>query len=95
MGRKALREITTMVTPETLLRWHRTLVAQKWDHSADRQEQPGRPPISEEVKELVVRMAKENPSWGYDRIQGGLASLGHDLSDQTVGNILNVRDIVR
>ena len=93
VGRNALREITTMVTPDTLLRWHRSLVAQKWDHSAQRQKRPGRPPISDEVKQLVVRMAKENPSWGYDRIQGALANLGHDLSDQTVGNILKAHGI--
>ncbi len=62
LGRKALREITTMVTPDTLLRWHRTLVAQKWDHSAERQKQSGRPPISEEVKQLVVRMATTGSS---------------------------------
>ena len=48
----------------------------------------GRPRVAEEIERLVVRMAKENPSWGYDRIVGALANLGHRLSDQTVGNIL-------
>ena len=93
LGRKKLHEMTTIVTPDTLLRWHRTLVAQKWDHSAKRQNQPGRPPVSDEIKQLVVRMAKENPSWGYDRIQGALANLGHNISDQTVGNILKAHGI--
>ena len=53
----------------------------------------GRPAISDEVKQLVLRMAKENPDWGYDRIQGALANLGHEISDQTVGNILKAHGI--
>jgi putative transposase len=75
------------VTPDTLLRWHRTLVAQKWNYSA-RRHRPGRPPVAEEMRHLVVRLASENPSWGYDRIQGALANLGHHISDTSVGNIL-------
>ena len=87
LGRKALEEIATIVTPDTLLRWHRRLVAEKWDYS-ERRTNSGRPPVSDEVKQLVLKMAKENPTWGYDRIQGALANLGHHISDQTVGNIL-------
>ena len=87
LGRKTLATVATLVTPDTLLRWHRTLVAQKWNYSALRH-QPGRPPIAEEIRHLVVRLATENPSWGYDRIQGALANLGHDISDTSVGNIL-------
>jgi transposase InsO family protein len=64
------------------------LVARKWDYSDRRKKCPGRPAISQEIQELVVRLAKENPRWGYDRIQGALANLGHDISDGTVGNIL-------
>jgi hypothetical protein len=82
--RKLLGEIGTLVTPDTLLRWHRLLVAQKWDYSHRRHNQPGRPPIAAEVKELVLRLAKENPRWGYDRIQGALANLGQLISATTV-----------
>src|ERR1035438_3003963 len=77
-----------MVQPETLLKWHRQLVAQKWDFSSRRHAKPGRTPVSVEVEQLVVQFARENPSWGYDRIVGALANLGYHISDQTVGNIL-------
>jgi hypothetical protein len=73
--------------PDTLLRWYRELVAKKFDGSKFRKSM-GRPSIDEEIELLVVRMARENPSWGYDRIAGALSNLGHKLSDQTVGNIL-------
>lgn len=88
LGRKVLSEITTIVTPGTILRWHRELVAAKWDYSQKRQGKPGRPSISDEVAQLILRMASENPSWGYNRIQGALANLGHEVSDTTVGNVL-------
>ena len=87
IGRRALSELTTIVTPDTILRWHRRLIAAKWDHSEARKA-VGRPPIPEVVSKLVVRMAKENPTWGYDRIQGALANLGYEISDTTVGKIL-------
>ena len=87
LGRKRLEEVGTLFTPDTNLRWHRRLVAQKWNHS-DKRKPVCRPAVSQEVVELVLRMARENPSWGYDRIQGALANLGHEVSDQTVGNIL-------
>lgn len=93
LGWKRLKELGSMFTTGTLLRWHRELVAAKWDFS-DRREKPvGRPPVSDEVRELVLRMARENPTWGYDRIQGALANLGHIISDQTVGNILKENGI--
>ncbi len=85
-------ELTTIVTPDTILRWHRTLVAQKWDYSNDRKS-VGRPPVEKEIVDLVLRFARENPSWGYDRIQGALANLGHMISEQTVGNILKEHGI--
>jgi putative transposase len=88
LGRKALRGIATIVTPDTILRWHRHLVAAKWDYSDRRKTPPGRPAVSEEVQRLVLRLATENPTWGYDRIQGALANLGHEISDTTVGTIL-------
>ena len=90
LGRKALGEITTIVTPDTILRWHRQIVAAKWDTSDRRKKSPGRPPVSTEIEQLVLRLAKENPTWGYDRIAGALANLGHSISDSTVGNILRL-----
>jgi len=87
MGRKALREITTIFTPDTILRWHRQLVARKWDYS-NRRRPVGRPRFGKEIVELVLRIARENARWGYDRIQGALANLGYRISDTTVGNIL-------
>ena len=93
LGRKLLTEVGTLFTPDTLLRWHRLLVAKKWDFSQCRQPKPGRPQLAKEIQELVVRLARENPSWGYDRIQGALANLGHELSDTSVGNILKAHGI--
>ena len=87
LGKQALAEVATIVKPDTILGWHRKLVAQKFDGSQRRQA-PGRPPIDPELEALVVRMAQENRSWGYDRIVGALANLGLTVSDQTVGNIL-------
>jgi putative transposase len=88
LGRKVLESIGTLFTPDTILRWHRLLVAKKWDTSDRGKKKPGRPPVADEIRTLVVRLASENPTWGYDRIQGALANLGHTLSDATVGNIL-------
>ena len=76
-----------------MLRWHRRLVAQKWDYSDRRKKKPGRPPVPEEVTRLVLQLARSNPTWGYDRIQGALANLGHEISDTTVGNILRANGI--
>src|SRR6516165_9534414 len=87
LGRKALEEVACTAQPDTILGWYRRLIAKKFDGSRFRQ-RVGRPRIAEEIERLVVRMAKENPSWGYDRIVGALANLGHRLSDQTVGNVL-------
>ena len=92
LGRKVLMELTTIVTPDTILRWHRTLVAKKWDYSKKRKN-VGRPRVQQEIVDLVLRLARENPSWGYDKIQGALANLGHKVSDQTVGNILKEHGI--
>jgi transposase len=75
------------VTPATILGWHRKLVAQKFDGSRQRKAS-GRPKIDPELEALVVRLAQENRSWGYDRIVGALAHLGYTISAQTVGNIL-------
>jgi hypothetical protein len=78
LGRRALAEIATIVTPETLLAWHWKLIAQKYDGTAHRA--PGRPRTSGEIEALVVRMAEENRDWGYRRIEGALSNLGHDIA---------------
>lgn len=70
--------------PDTILAWYRKLIAQKFDGSKYRR-YPRRPSISREVTELVLRLARENTAWGYDRIAGALNNLGHHISDQTVG----------
>jgi transposase InsO family protein len=87
LGKRALEEVATIVKPDTILAWHRKLVAQKFDGSTQRKA-TGRPTIDPELEALVTRMARENRSWGYDRIVGALANLGYTLSAQTVGNIL-------
>jgi putative transposase len=87
LGKQALAEVAMIVKPATILAWHRKLVAQKCDDSQQRQS-PGRPKIDEELEMLIVRLARENRSWGYDRIVGALANLSYTVSDQTVGNIL-------
>ena len=87
LGKKVLAEVANVVKPETILGWHRNLIARKFEGSKSRR-YPGRPKTEAELEALIVRLAKENQSWGYDRIVGALASIGYTLSDQTVGNIL-------
>ena len=86
VGRKALLKLDTLVSPDTLMRWHRRLVAQKWDFS--RRRGPGRPGVTREIAQLIVRLAQENPGWGYTRIQGALANLSHKVGRGTVANVL-------
>jgi hypothetical protein len=78
VGRKGLMKLDTTVCPDTLLRWHRQFVAKKWDFTHRRG--PGRPRIMQEISELIVRMAQDNPRWGYTRIQGALANLRHKVA---------------
>jgi transposase InsO family protein len=87
LGRKLLQQVASIANPDTILGWYRKLVAAKFDGSRQRR-LPGRPRIAAEIERLVVRLARENSGWGYDRIVGALANLGHSVSDQTVGNIL-------
>src|SRR6476620_4997716 len=86
LGRKLLARVATIVTPETLFAWHRKLIAEKYDGSACRM--PGRPRTVAEVEALVVRIAEETRNWGYRRIQGALANLGHLLAHNTIAGIL-------
>lgn len=86
LGRRILCEVATIVTPETLLAWHRKLIANKYDGSEHRG--PGRPRSGDEIEELIVRMAGENRDWGYRRIQGALDNLGHEVARGTIANIL-------
>jgi hypothetical protein len=86
LGKQALEAVAQIVKPDTILAWHRTLAAQKCDGSMQRKA-PGRPTVAPELEALVVRLAREHRSWGYDRIVGALANLGYTISDQTVGNI--------
>jgi transposase InsO family protein len=85
LGRRLLDELETLVTPDTLLTWHRKLIAQKWTYARTG---PGRPRLAQEITDLILRMARGNTSWGYDRIQGALANLGHVIAPNTVKNIL-------
>ena len=87
LGHKALEEIACVAKPDTILAWYRRLIAHKFDGSKARKPR-GRPRVEQAVEQLVVKMARENSGWGYDRIVGAMANLGHLISDQTVGNIL-------
>ncbi len=90
IGRRALAEVASLVTPDTILRWHRQLIAQKWTH---KRRSPGRRRIMQEIAELTVRMARENPRWGYTRIQGALLKVGHRIGRTTIANILKANGI--
>ena len=89
VGRQKLREIASIATPDTLLRWHRQLVARKWTHRTQR----GRRAVLAEIQRLVVRMAEENPTWGYTRIQGALQNVGHRVGRSTIARILKARGL--
>jgi transposase InsO family protein len=84
VGRAALRQIAAVATPDTLLRWHRHLIARKWTYAR----RSGRRGVLHEIRQLVVRMARENPTWGYTRIQGALKNVGHCVGRSTIRRIL-------
>jgi transposase InsO family protein len=90
LGRRLLRQVATIVTPDTILRWHRQLIARKWTFTPQR---PGRPGIMTAISSLIVRMATENPGWGYTRIQGALKNLGHGVARSTVAKVLKDQGI--
>ena len=87
LGRTLLAEVASIVSPDTILAWHRRLIAKKFDGSKQRGK-PGRPTIDAKLEELILEIARANKTWGYDRIAGALANLGHTVSDQTVANVL-------
>jgi helix-turn-helix protein len=89
VGRRTLREIASIATPDTLLRWHRQLVARKWTSRICR----GRRVILAEIERLVVRMADENPTWGYTRIQGALQNVGHRVGRSTIARVLKAHGV--
>jgi hypothetical protein len=86
LGRRRLAEVAGIVTPDTILRWYRKLVATKYDWSNQRS--PGRPCTKPDIAAIVVRMATENPTWGYTHISGGLKRLGHEVARNTIKAIL-------
>jgi hypothetical protein len=90
LGRRAVREIATIVTADTLLRWHRQLVARKWTYATRRSSQRG---VLAEIRRLVVRMAVENPTWGYTRIQGALKNVGHRVGRSTIARTLKAAGV--
>jgi transposase InsO family protein len=90
LGRRLLAQVATLVTPDTILRWHRELVARKWTYRPGR----GRPiGLQAHLRALVIRMATENPTWGYTRMQGALKNLGHRVGRSTIARILRAEGI--
>ncbi|HEY6616833.1 MAG TPA: integrase core domain-containing protein, partial [Vicinamibacterales bacterium] len=88
--RRVARDVATLVTPDTILRWHRELIVRKWTYSRKRR---GRPGVLAEIRRLVVRMATQNPSWGYTRIQGALKNVDHRVARSTIAAILKAEGI--
>ncbi len=86
LGRRLLREVTGLLTPDTILRWYRQLIAAKYDGSSWRG--PGRPPTAHSIQKLVDKLARENPGWGYTRLRDALGNLGHEIDRTTVQSIL-------
>ena len=91
LGRRTLDRFASLVTPGTLLAWHRRLIAQKYDSSKARK--PGRPRTEGEIQELILKLAGENRTWGYTRIQGALANLRHEVSRGTIANVLKAAGV--
>ena len=90
LGRKTLDSVATIVTPDTLMRWHHRLIALKWTYEAKRVGCPG---LMKTIAALIVRMARENSSWGYSRIEGELKDLGHRVARTTIANVLRANGL--
>src|SRR5712692_7078922 len=84
LGRRRLHQVATIVTPDTILRWHRQLIARKWTYT----HRCARRGVLQEIRRLVVRMAEQNPTWGYTRIQGALKNVEHRVGRSTIAQIL-------
>ncbi len=89
---KQLRDLVRLFQPETVLRWHRQLVRRKWSYA--HKNKGGRPPLSQELEALIIRLAKENANWGYGKIAGELLKLGLEVSQTSIRNILDRHGIV-
>ncbi|WP_197440362.1 hypothetical protein [Polystyrenella longa] len=92
LGRKLLSELGAIFTPDTILRWHRELISRKWNYTSNKP-RVGRPRIRQVIVEQIQRFAKENPTWGADRIQGALSNVGFHITDTTVRNVLKSNGI--
>jgi putative transposase len=90
LGRQLLTRVANLVTPDTILRWHRELVARKWTFGGARRRRTG---LQTRIRSLVVRMATENPTWGYTRIQGAMKNVGHQVGRSTIARILKTAGI--
>src|SRR5689334_19575423 len=90
LGRLLLGQVATLVTPDTILRWHRELVARKWTYRGAHGSRAG---LQARIRSLVVRMATDNPTWGYTRVQGALKNLGHHVGRSTIARILKAAGI--
>jgi putative transposase len=86
LGRERLRRFASLVSPKTLLEWHRRLIARKYDGNSHRS--PGRPSTRAEIRALILEMTKENRTWGYTRLQGALENLGHAVGRSTIAKVL-------
>ena len=91
LGRRVLARIATIVTPDTILRWHHRLIAMKWTFAKPR---TGRPDLMKEIRSHIVRMATDNPSWGYCRIKGALKHVGHSVARRTIAKTLREHGIM-
>ena len=90
LGRRVLEAIATIVTPDTILRWHRRLIAEKWTYPRN---SVGRPGVMKEIRRSILQMAKDNPTWGYSRIQGALRHLDHRVARCTVAKVMKEHGI--
>jgi putative transposase len=90
LGRRLLMQVANIVTPDTILRWHRRLISAKWNYPAKR---VGRPGLMKEIRALIVRFATENSNWGYCRIEGALRNLGHRVAPSTIRKVLKENGI--
>ena len=92
LDRKVFGQVSCIAIPDSILRWHRKLVAAKWDYTA-RRKTSVRPRIPEEATKLILKFAHEKPSWGYERIQGALANIGPTISDTSVRSIVKANGV--